>query len=84
MPVSLLFHNIGSNLAQTLPQDHTDFDFICWFPIKYIREFNLHGCTNCSNLEMEPKYLMKSDVKLNPNILRTKNDKRVYTVKSTK
>ena len=62
MPVSLLFHNIGSNLAQILPQDHTNFDFICWFPMKYVREFNLHGCTNCSNLEMEPKYLTKSDV----------------------
>ena len=41
----------------------------------------VHGCTNRSNLEMEPKYLTKSDgpsdVQLNPNILRTKNDKRV-------
>ena len=36
-----------------------------------------HGCTNRSNLEMELKYLMKSDIQLNPNILRTKNDKRV-------
>ena len=36
-----------------------------------------HSCTNRSNLEMEPKYLMKSDVQLNPNILRTKTDKRV-------
>ena len=30
---------------------------------------------------MEPKYLTKSDVQLNPNIMRTKNYKRVYTVK---
>ena len=36
-----------------------------------------HGCPNCTNLEMEPKYLMKSDVQLKPNILRTKNDKNV-------
>ena len=25
--VSLLFHNIGHNLAQILPQGHTQFDF---------------------------------------------------------
>ena len=37
----------------------------------------IHGCTNRSNLEMEPKYLMKSDIRLNPIILRTKNDKRI-------
>ena len=30
-------------------------------------------CTNCSNLEMEPKYLIKNDVQLNPNIFKTKN-----------
>ena len=36
-----------------------------------------HDCTNRSNLEMEPKYLPNSDVEFNPNILRTKNDKRV-------
>ena len=28
---------------------------------------------------MDPKYLMKTDVQLNPNILRTKNDKRVLS-----
>ena len=33
---------------------------------------------------MEPKYPTKSDVQLNPNILITKNDNRVYTVKSTR
>ena len=27
-----------------------------------------------ANLEMEPKYLTKTDVQLNPNTLRTKND----------
>ena len=27
--------------------------------------------------QMEPKYLMKSDIQLNSNILKTKNDKRV-------
>ena len=36
----------------------------------------LQGCTNCTNLEMEPKYLSKSDVQLKPNISRIKNDKR--------
>ena len=36
-----------------------------------------HSCTNCSNLGMEPKHLMQSDIQLNPNILRTTNDKRV-------
>ena len=41
-----------------------------------------HGCINHLNLEMEPKYLMKSDVQLNPNIVRTKNNKS--TLKSTK
>ena len=34
---------------------------------------------------MEPKYLAKSDVYLNPNILRAKNDKRIPgIVKSTR
>ena len=36
-----------------------------------------HGCTNHLNLEMEPKYLTRSDVQLNPNILRTKNKKKI-------
>ena len=36
-----------------------------------------HDFTNRLNLEMEPKYLTKSDIQLNPNILRTKNHKRV-------
>ena len=34
--------------------------------------FLTHGCINHLNLEMEPKCLTKSDVQLNPNILRTK------------
>ena len=34
-----------------------------------------HRWTNRPNLEMEPKYLTKSDIQLNPDILRTKNDK---------
>ena len=29
IPISLFFHNIGPNLAQILPQDHTHFDFFC-------------------------------------------------------
>ena len=33
-----------------------------------------HSCTNCSNLEMEPRYMTKSVNQLNPNILRTKNE----------
>ena len=37
----------------------------------------VHGCTNRSNLEKEPKYLTKSDLQLHPNILRTKDDERV-------
>ena len=35
-----------------------------------------HGCTNHYNLEMEPKYVTKSDVQLNWNIWE-KNDIRV-------
>ena len=31
-------------------------------------------CTNHSNMKIEPKYLTKSDIQLNPNIMRTKND----------
>ena len=38
-----------------------------------------HGCTNHLNLEMEPKYLTRSDVQLNPNILRTENKKKYDT-----
>ena len=44
----------------------------------------MHGCTNRSNLKMEPKYPTKSNVQLNQNISRTKIDNRVYTVKSTR
>ena len=29
MLISLLFHNIGPNLAQILTEDHTHFDFFC-------------------------------------------------------
>ena len=36
---STFFHNIGPNLSQIFPQDHTHFDFFCWFPIKYVRGF---------------------------------------------
>ena len=35
------------------------------------------SCAVHSNLEIKPKYLAKSDAQLNPNILRTKNDKKV-------
>ena len=37
----------------------------------------VHSCTKLPNLEMEPKCLTKSDVQLIPDILRTKNDKRI-------
>ena len=29
MPILYFFHNVGPNLAQILPQDHTQFDFFC-------------------------------------------------------
>ena len=35
------FYNIGPNLAQILPQDHTHFIF-CWFPMKYVRGLNFN------------------------------------------
>ena len=40
MPVSFSFYNIGANLAQILPQDHTFFVFFSWFPIKYVTVFS--------------------------------------------
>ena len=42
----------------------------------------MHSCTSCLNVELEAKYLTKTDVQLNPNILRTKNDEG--TIKSTR
>ena len=42
-----------------------------------VTNITTHGCTNYTNLEMEPKYLTKSGVQLKPNISRTKNDERV-------
>ena len=37
---------------------------ICF--IKSVYSDNIaHSCTNCENLEMEPKYLTKSDIQLN-------------------
>ena len=46
--------------------------YICTY---YINIYD--GSTNRLNLEMEPNYLRKSDVQLNPNILGTKNNKTV-------
>ena len=50
-----------------------------FLPIRYDKFFIRHSASisNCLNLEMEPKYLTKSDIQLNPNILRTKNNKRL-------
>ena len=45
--------------------------------VSYMQLFDYHGCTNCSNLEMEPNCLQKSDIQLNPSISRTKNGKSV-------
>ena len=39
------------------------------------------GCSNCLNLEMEPKHLTKSDVQLNSNILRIKKMIKWYCKK---
>ena len=41
------------------------------------KESIYHGCTNCANLEMEPKYLMKSDAENIYKDLENKNDKTV-------
>ena len=38
---------------------------------------HVHGCTKRPNLEIKPKYLMRAGVQLNPNILRTKNNKMI-------
>ena len=50
-----------------------------FLPIRHDKFFIRHSASisNCLNLEMEPKYLTKSDIQLNPNILRTKNNKRI-------
>ena len=32
------------------------------------------GCTKQPNREIEPNYLTKTGIQLNPNILKTKND----------
>ena len=45
---------------------------LLWQKHSCINTFRRHDWTNCSNLGMEPKYLAKSDVQLNPNFLRTK------------
>ena len=43
------FYNFGSNLAQIKPQDHTQFDLFCWFPIKYFKRFS-----SCENFLLKP------------------------------
>ena len=50
-----------------------------FLPIRHDKFFIRHSASisNCLNLEMEPKYLTKSDIQLNPNIWRTKNNKRI-------
>ena len=41
MPLSLLFHNIGLNFAQTLEQDHTHFAFfVADFQLNILGVFN--------------------------------------------
>ena len=51
------------NTSQQLPELRNIFEqsnnAISISPVNY---HSPHGCTNCSNLEMEPKYLTKSDV----------------------
>ena len=51
----------------------------CFLPpfIHFIPSCSIYGWTIHLNLEMEPKYLTKSEVQLNLDILRTKNDKRI-------
>ena len=53
-------------------------DFFTAKAVSFFQE-ECHGCTNGSNLEMEQNYLAKSDVQLNPDIFRIKNDKRVLS-----
>ena len=55
------------------------YSLLCFLPpfIHFIPLCSIHGCTNHLNLEMEPKYLTKSEVQLNLDILRTKNDERI-------
>ena len=35
------------------------------------------GCTIQPNWEIEPNYLTKTDIQLNPNILKIRNDKKI-------
>ena len=52
MLISLLFYNIGPNLAQILPQDHTHFDFFAgfqWYMLEdsiNINNFNINNFNN--------------------------------------
>ena len=62
LPVSLLFHNIGHNLAQILPQDHTQFDFFCWFSMKYVN-WGPHGPRPKQNKNFFSE-MIKTDPKL--------------------
>ena len=47
------------------------------FHPKKIQTRGVHGYKTCSNREIEPKYLTKSEVQLKPNISRAKSDTRV-------
>ena len=77
------FQKISQELNLTgLGKNHKICEiFFPWkfLPIRYDKFFIRHSASisNCLNLEMEPKYLTKSDIQLNPNILRTKNNKRI-------
>ena len=44
---------------------------------KKIQTRGVHGYKTCSNREIEPKYLTKSEIQLKPNISRAKSDTRV-------
>ena len=58
MPFLYFFHNIGPNLAQILPQDHTHFTFFVYFPMKYVWD-----SININNFNWNPEVLQKKLLK---------------------
>ena len=52
-------------------------DILLPFPTSNNLKSHAYCYFTCSNLENKSKYLTKSDIQLNPKILRTKNDKKV-------
>ena len=71
--ILLPFPNLNDLNSHAMKKLNYEWPLICRQFVYLLLTDNIaigtyHGCTNCLNLKMEPKYLTKSVVQLNPTI----------------